>query len=77
MATSPTPFNFQEFRILNVNGEMTKACAQFKFMGYEISFTTIMLPHPSTVVVFLNDKVSYECETVAQAIEWCQNNPIS
>ncbi len=77
MATSPTDFNFQEFRILNAGGEMVKAAAQFMFMGYEISFSTMFNPYPTEVCVFLNDSSVYDCSTVAQAIEWCQNNPLN
>lgn len=72
-----TPFNWQEFRILSANSEMVKAAAQFQFNGFEISFSTMFHPHPAQVCVFLNDKVQHECDTVAEAIEWCNNNPIA
>lgn len=70
---------FQEFRILSHDGKMAKAAAQFMYKGREISFSTMFHPFPSTVCVFPNDVDAvyvYECETVEQAIAWCDANPI-
>lgn len=74
---NPDPHTFQEFRILSIDGKMAKASAQFMYKGREISFSTMFHPFPSVVCVSLSDtEVVYDCETVEQAIAWCDDNPI-
>ena len=64
-------FGYREYRIVDLHGNPVRAAGQFLYRGYEISFSTIC-PTPIEVAVFNGTKHVHTCHTVAQAIEWCQ-----